>query len=263
MAENAAKAREMVAAAERNDRVLDVAFNHRNRGDVQELKKIVDAGVLGQIYYAKAGWLRREGIPDTGQLVHPAGHGRRRPADGHRRAHARHGAARARRAGGADGHGGHVRRVRPPGPRRARRREGAQDRGDRRRRSTSRTCRPRSCGWTAEPRCCSSRAGPSGFPRTSCYVTLYGSEGGASIEWVDPSAPERTMGIWTEPGAAGRRALRRCRQTEGTASACATSWTTFARPTAPATAAGRRWPAPRSSTPAMPRPTSGREVRLD
>ena len=46
--------------------MLDVSFNHRRRGDVKALKKIIDAGVLGDIYYAKAGWLRREGIPGLG-----------------------------------------------------------------------------------------------------------------------------------------------------------------------------------------------------
>jgi predicted dehydrogenase len=66
MAENAEKGRTMVEAARRNDRVLDISFNHRRRGDVQALKKIIDAGLLGHIYYAKAGWLRREGIPGLG-----------------------------------------------------------------------------------------------------------------------------------------------------------------------------------------------------
>ena len=66
MAENGTAAATMVAAAARNDRVLDVSFNHRRRGDVAALKKIIDAGLLGDIYYAKAGWLRREGIPGLG-----------------------------------------------------------------------------------------------------------------------------------------------------------------------------------------------------
>ena len=66
MAENVETARLMVEAAERNDRVLDVSFNHRRRGHVQVLKKRIDAGLLGKIYYAKAGWLRREGIPGLG-----------------------------------------------------------------------------------------------------------------------------------------------------------------------------------------------------
>ena len=66
MAENSEVGRTMVEAARRNDRVLDVSFNHRRRGDVQALRKIIDAGLLGHIYYAKAGWLRREGIPGLG-----------------------------------------------------------------------------------------------------------------------------------------------------------------------------------------------------
>lgn len=66
MAENAAAAQQMVDAAVANDRVLDVLFNHRRGGQVKALKQIVDSGVLGRIYYAKAGWLRRAGIPGLG-----------------------------------------------------------------------------------------------------------------------------------------------------------------------------------------------------
>ncbi len=66
MAENAEAAASMAAAAKANDRVLDVSFNHRMRGDIQTLKKVIDSGALGKIYYAKTGWLRREGIPGLG-----------------------------------------------------------------------------------------------------------------------------------------------------------------------------------------------------
>ncbi|GAA2106260.1 Gfo/Idh/MocA family oxidoreductase [Microlunatus panaciterrae] len=66
MAENADVARAMVDAARANDRVLDVLFNHRRGGQVKALKKIIDQGILGNIYYAKAGWLRRSGIPGLG-----------------------------------------------------------------------------------------------------------------------------------------------------------------------------------------------------
>lgn len=66
MAESAASAESMVRAAKENDRVLDVSFNHRQRGQVTALKEIIDRGVLGEIYYAKAGWLRRQGIPGLG-----------------------------------------------------------------------------------------------------------------------------------------------------------------------------------------------------
>ena len=66
LAESVERARAMVAAARANDRVLDVSFNHRRRGDVKALKRLVDDGLLGDLYYAKAGWLRRSGIPGLG-----------------------------------------------------------------------------------------------------------------------------------------------------------------------------------------------------
>ena len=66
LAEDADRGAEMVAAARANDRVLDVSFNHRRRGDVKALKRLVDDGLLGEVYYAKAGWLRRSGIPGLG-----------------------------------------------------------------------------------------------------------------------------------------------------------------------------------------------------
>jgi predicted dehydrogenase len=56
----------MVRAARDAGRVLEVAFNHRRRGDVQRLKQEIDAGRLGRPYYTKAWWLRRTGIPTLG-----------------------------------------------------------------------------------------------------------------------------------------------------------------------------------------------------
>jgi predicted dehydrogenase len=46
--------------------VLNVVFNHRRRGDVAILKRYIDEGELGQIYYAKAYWMRRRNIPGAG-----------------------------------------------------------------------------------------------------------------------------------------------------------------------------------------------------
>jgi predicted dehydrogenase len=66
IAESADVAQTMVQAARDNDRVLEVSFNHRRRGDVQACKQMIDSGALGEIYYAKAGWLRRAGIPGLG-----------------------------------------------------------------------------------------------------------------------------------------------------------------------------------------------------
>jgi predicted dehydrogenase len=63
---NAQEADAMVNAARGAERVLDVAFNHRQRGDFQRLKDAIDAGRLGRPYYAKAWWLRRTGIPTLG-----------------------------------------------------------------------------------------------------------------------------------------------------------------------------------------------------
>ena len=63
---NGSEAGAMVQAARTADRVLDVAFNHRQRGDIQKLKEAIDAGRLGRPYYAKAWWLRRTGIPTLG-----------------------------------------------------------------------------------------------------------------------------------------------------------------------------------------------------
>jgi predicted dehydrogenase len=66
IARNGDEADAMVAAARAANRVLDVAFNHRQRGDIQELKAAIDAGRLGRPYYSKAWWLRRTGIPTMG-----------------------------------------------------------------------------------------------------------------------------------------------------------------------------------------------------
>jgi predicted dehydrogenase len=63
---NWSEASRMVAAARSAGRVLEVAFNHRRRGDIQCLKQLIDAGRLGRTYYAKAWWLRRTGIPTPG-----------------------------------------------------------------------------------------------------------------------------------------------------------------------------------------------------
>lgn len=66
IARNAGEGRQMVDAAVRAGRVLDVAFNHRRRGDIRALKDIITAGEIGRPYYAKASWLRRSGIPGLG-----------------------------------------------------------------------------------------------------------------------------------------------------------------------------------------------------
>jgi len=54
---------EMLAAAKSAGKILMISFNHRQRSDVQYIKQQIDSGRLGRIYYAKAYWMRRAGIP--------------------------------------------------------------------------------------------------------------------------------------------------------------------------------------------------------
>ncbi len=51
------------AAAEASDRVVQVGFVRRHSGNCRVLKSFVDAGDLGEIYYAKVSVLRRAGNP--------------------------------------------------------------------------------------------------------------------------------------------------------------------------------------------------------
>ena len=66
LARTGAEAETMVRAARAAERVLWTAFNHRARGDVQVLKQHMEGGGLGQVYHAKASWMRRKGIPTLG-----------------------------------------------------------------------------------------------------------------------------------------------------------------------------------------------------
>jgi predicted dehydrogenase len=66
MARNETEARAMTDAARTAGRVLDVGFNHRQRGDIYKLREVIDAGRLGRPYYVKGWWLRRTGIPRMG-----------------------------------------------------------------------------------------------------------------------------------------------------------------------------------------------------
>ena len=66
LARTGEEANAIVAAAIKANRVLQVVFNHRERTDIQTLKRYVDEGKLGTIYYAKAYWMRRRGIPGLG-----------------------------------------------------------------------------------------------------------------------------------------------------------------------------------------------------
>ena len=63
LAMSAQQARRMVAAAKSGKRVLMAAQSARYSGSSQFVKRLADAGKLGEIYYGKAIWFRRDGIP--------------------------------------------------------------------------------------------------------------------------------------------------------------------------------------------------------
>lgn len=66
LARNATEGKKMVDAAEASGKLLMIQFNNRFRPESQLLKSYIDAGDLGNIYFARCGWLRRNGIPGWG-----------------------------------------------------------------------------------------------------------------------------------------------------------------------------------------------------
>ncbi|MBB3110930.1 putative dehydrogenase [Paenibacillus phyllosphaerae] len=66
LAVNEAEAREILAARQRSGKQLMVGLNNRFTNEAVLVKQYIDAGLLGDIYEAKAGWIRRSGIPGRG-----------------------------------------------------------------------------------------------------------------------------------------------------------------------------------------------------
>jgi predicted dehydrogenase len=66
LAVNASEARKIVEAKNKSGKKLMVGLNNRFTNEAVYLKKCIDAGYLGDIYKAKAGWTRRSGIPGRG-----------------------------------------------------------------------------------------------------------------------------------------------------------------------------------------------------
>ena len=66
MAMSAAEGREMVAAAEEAGRRLMINFSYRFTEQSFALKKQVDKGILGDVYFARTMWHRRRGLPGFG-----------------------------------------------------------------------------------------------------------------------------------------------------------------------------------------------------
>lgn len=66
LARTAAEGQKMVDAANKAGKLLMIQFNNRYRPEARILKQYVEDGTLGDIYMARAGWVRRNGIPGWG-----------------------------------------------------------------------------------------------------------------------------------------------------------------------------------------------------
>ena len=93
------------------------------------------------------------------------------------------------------------------------------------------------------------------IPHDQCYVTVYGSEGGASIEWGgDPATRTGSWAIWTEKDGVPAE-LHPMVPPDGSTRRRVLDFLAKVRSGDFAEHRGRRrWPGPPSSTPATPRP---------
>ena len=66
LARTAKEGQKMVDAAEAAGKTLMIQFNNRFRPEAQVLKGYADDGTFGDIYFARCGWIRRNGIPGWG-----------------------------------------------------------------------------------------------------------------------------------------------------------------------------------------------------
>ena len=73
MAINSAEAKKMVDAAERTGKKLTIGYQSRFRADSQHLKKLVDDGELGDVYFARAMAIRRRAVPTWGSFLNEEG----------------------------------------------------------------------------------------------------------------------------------------------------------------------------------------------
>jgi predicted dehydrogenase len=57
---------EILRVAREEGKIVGIAFNKRGRGDLEYVGELARSGHFGNIYYVKAYWLRRSGIPGLG-----------------------------------------------------------------------------------------------------------------------------------------------------------------------------------------------------
>jgi len=69
MAKTSKEAKAMVEAAKKSGKLLTIGYQGRYRDNSQHLKKMVDRGDLGEVYFAKAHAIRRRGVPTWGVFL--------------------------------------------------------------------------------------------------------------------------------------------------------------------------------------------------
>lgn len=69
LAMNATEAKAMCRAARESKKILQVALQNRFSGPAVFMKKFIDNGNMGDIYYARAKALRRRGVPHWGVFI--------------------------------------------------------------------------------------------------------------------------------------------------------------------------------------------------
>ncbi len=69
MAINSAEAKKMLDAAKRTGKKLTIGYQNRFRPECLYLKKVMEAGDLGEIYYARAQAIRRRAVPTWGVFL--------------------------------------------------------------------------------------------------------------------------------------------------------------------------------------------------
>ena len=69
MAINSVEAKKMLDAATKTGKLLSIGYQSRFRADSDYLKKEAEAGVFGDIYYAKATAIRRRAVPTWGVFL--------------------------------------------------------------------------------------------------------------------------------------------------------------------------------------------------
>jgi len=63
---DAKSGQKMIEAAQAAGKTFMIQFNNRYRPEAQVLKAVAESGELGEVYFARCGWIRRNGIPGWG-----------------------------------------------------------------------------------------------------------------------------------------------------------------------------------------------------